>query len=319
MRLVRALPDAVELCTRVIDRVDAGGRRGGCASARASRPASSSPRSQQMEDARQRLAEAQSIAGDDGQLIKAVLIAESELSTRQGDFKRALEQLDALRHGIVRSVSDVAERHRIALHLAQSHAGVGDRATALESLKEAEQLLPDDDAAAVERTRVRALVDHFTRDFRSGAQHCELAIDMAREMGVGYEVMLNLHNLGDMLVHLDDLPRAYGAIRQSLALCEEFGYERLANYNRMFLAFLDGIQGRVDGEKLLRQGIAYAESKDFTWDIIGGRVLLARLLHAAGALGPARDEYDKTRALALAAGHRFVAEDCDLALAKLPG
>ena len=59
--------------------------------------------------------------------------------------------------------------------------------------------------------------------------------------------MLNLHNLGDILVHLDDLPRAYGAIRQSLALCEEFGYERLANYNRMFLAFLDGIQG--DGRR----------------------------------------------------------------------
>ena len=77
---------------------------------------------------------------------------------------------------------------------------------------------------------------------------------MAREMGIGYEVMLNLHNLGDILVHLDDLPRAYGAIRQSLALCEESGYERLANYNRMFLAFLDGIQGTVDGEKLLAAG-----------------------------------------------------------------
>ena len=125
------------------------------------------------------------------------------------------------------------------------------------------------------------------------------------------------HNLGDILVHLNDLPRAYGAFRQSLALCEESGYERLANYNRMFLAYLDGIQGTVDGEKLLRQGIAYAEGKDFTWDVIGGRVLLAGLLHRAGQHEEAGKEYERTRALAIAAGHRLVVDDCEVALKKL--
>jgi eukaryotic-like serine/threonine-protein kinase len=205
----------------------------------------------------------------------------------------------------------------VAMHLAQSHAGLGDRKTALTHLQEAEQILPNDRAARLERIKVRALVDYFTRDFRSAALHSEKAIDLAREMGLGYEVMLNLHNLGDILLHLEDLPRAYGAIRQSLALGEESGYERLANYNRMFLAFLDGIQGTVDGEKLLRHGIAYAESKDFTWDVIGGHALLASLLHRIGQLEAARGEYERTRALAVAAGHRFVADDCDIALQKL--
>ena len=315
VRLVRWLPDAVGLCNRVIERADAAGGREARVRARVA-AGQLLGAAQHMEDSRQRLAEAQSIAGDDEPLKKAVLIAESELSARQGDFKRALEQLDLLR-GIVRSDGDPAERHRVALHLAQSHAGMGDRATALASLVEAELVLPHDRMAILERTKVRALVDYFTRDYRSGALHCEKVIDMAREMGIGYEVMLNLHNLGDMLIHLDDLPRAYGAIQQSLALCDEFGYERLANYNRMFLAFLDGIQGTVDGEALLRQGIAYAESKDFTWDIIGGHVLLAKLLQRGGQLHAARDEYERTRALALAAGHRFVAEDCDLALQRL--
>jgi tetratricopeptide (TPR) repeat protein len=214
-------------------------------------------------------------------------------------------------------VSDAAEKHRIALHFAQSHAGLGDRAKALACLLEAEQVLPDDRMATLERTKVRALVDYFTRDFRSAALNSEKAIDMGREMGIGYEVMLNLHNLGDILVHLDDLPRAYGAIQQSLALCEESGYERLANYNRMFLAFLDGIRGTVDGEKLLRQGIAYAEGKEFTWDVIGGRVLLANLLFREEQLDAARQEYERTRALAVTAGHRLVVDDCDIALTKL--
>jgi tetratricopeptide (TPR) repeat protein len=269
-----------------------------------------------MEVARQRLAEAAEIAEKDEALVKPVLLAETELATRQGDFKRGLELLDQLNR-IVRAKSDDIEKHRIALHLAQSHAGVGDRRTALASLEEAEQLLPNDRMALLERTKVRALVDYFTRDFRSGALFSEKATDMAREMGIGYEVMLNLHNLGDILVHLDDFPRAYGAIRQSLALCEESGYDRLGNYNRMFLAFLDGIQGTVDGEKLLRQGIAYAESKDFTWDVIGGRVLLAGLLHRLGLLDAARAEYERTRALAIAAGHRLVVDDCDIALQRL--
>jgi len=315
VRLVRSAPDAVELCSRVIERVDAAGGREVRVRARVS-AGQLLAAAQHMEEARQRLAEAELIAEKDEQLVKSVLLAEAELYTRQGDFKRALERLDLL-HGIVRAVSDDPEKHRVAMQVAQAHAGLGDRRTALAALQEAEQVLPSDRMAILERTKVRALVDYFTRDFRAAALHCEQAIDMGREMGVGYEVMLNLHNLGDILVHLDDLPRAYGAFRQSLGLCEESGYERLGNYNRMFLAFLDGIQGTVDGEKLLRHGIAYAQSKDFTWDVIGGRVLLASLLHRGGQLQEARLEYERTRALAIAAGHRLVVDDCELALQKL--
>jgi serine/threonine protein kinase len=315
VRLVRAAPDAAELCSRVIDRTDADEAQEFRVRARVA-AGQLLAATQHMEDAGTRLAEAEVIAAKDEQLVKLVLIAEAELATRQGDFKRALERLGEV-HGIVRALSDVQEKHRVALHLAQAQAGVGDRTTALASLQEAEQLQPDDRMAELERTKVRALVDYFTRDFRSAALHSEKAIDMAREMDITYEVVLNLHNLGDILVHAEDLPRAYGAIRQSLALCEEGGFERLANYNRMLLAFLDGIQSTVDGEKLLRQGIAYAESKDFTWDVIGGRVLLAKLLHRAGSLVDAREEYERTRALASAAGHRLVIDDCEQALQKL--
>ena len=315
VRLVRSAPDAVELCSRVIERVDEAGERDVRVRTRVSAGRLLAG-AQHMEESRQRLAEAEAIAEKDELLIKQVALAEAELATHQGDFKRVLERLDQL-HDIVRAVSDATEKHRVALQLAQAQAGVGDRRTALASLREAEKLLPNDRMAALERTKIRALVDYFTRDFRSAAAHSEKAIDMGREMGIGYEVMLNLHNLGDILIHLNDLPRAYGAIQQSLALCEESGYERLANYNRMFLAFLDGIQGKVDGEKLLRQGIAYAESKDFTWDVIGGRVLLAGLLHRGGQLDEARLEYERTRALAVAAGHRLVVDDCEIALKKL--
>jgi serine/threonine protein kinase/tetratricopeptide (TPR) repeat protein len=319
VRLVRSSPDAKELCDRVVDHVDRRGPRDWRVRARVA-AGHILAAVHRVEESRLRLAEASSIAAGDPQLVKPVLLAEGELATRQGDFTRALVLFAKLR-AIVHESSDDHEEHRVAIHLAQSHAAVGDRKTALSDLQEAERLLPNDRTAALERTKIRAVVDYFTRDFRSAALHCEEAIHVAREIGLAHEVMVNLHNLGEILVHLDDLPRAYGATQQSLALCDESGEQRYANSNRMLLAFLDGIRDDPDrdSEKRLRQGIAYATNKEFTWDVIGARLLLANLLRRRGRFEEAREEYEKTRQLALDAGHRLVADDCEISLDELAG
>ena len=119
------------------------------------------------------------------------------------------------------------------------------------------------------------------------------------------------------LILLEDHPRAYGALKQSVALCDELGYERLASHNRMFLAFLDALAGDDDAERVLVQGIRYAESNDYTWDVLGGRQLLARLRVHQGDVDAARLEYQKLRALAKAAGNRLIADDCLVALRAL--
>ena len=315
VRMVRFSPDSIELCNRVLGRVDQAGARDMRVRARVS-AGQLLAGAQQIEAARRMLADAEAIADGDDALLKPVLLADAEFAVRRGDFKHALSLFDRLQR-IVKAISDTKEKHRLVLQIAASSAGIGDRRTALANLEQAERLLPDDRMAEQERTRGRALVDYFTGDFRSAALYTERAIELSRELGLTHEVMLNLHNLGDILVHMADMPRAYGAFRQSLALSEESGYDRYANFNRMFLAFLDGIQGTVDGEKLLRQGIAYAESKDFVWDVIGGRVLLANLLQRSGQLETSREEYVRTRALAVAAGQRLVVDECDLALQKL--
>ncbi|HLK39520.1 MAG TPA: protein kinase [Polyangiaceae bacterium] len=317
VRLVRACPDALELCTGVIDRTDKGGSRELRIRVRveAGRVLAAV---QRFEESRRCLSEAEVIAGADEQSMKPVLIAEAELATRQGDFKLAGELLERLQQ-VLRTLIDDQERHRLAIHLAQANAGLGHRAMALANLREAEAVLPDDKVALAERTRVRATVDHLTRDFRSAAVYAERAIDLAREMGLTYEVTLDLHKLGDALLHLDDRPRAYGALRQSLALCEEFGYERLANDNRMLLVFLDGLRDGSDAVKLLEQGIAYAASRDFKAEVIGGHWLLATLLQHRGQLEDAREEFETARSLASRAGHRGVAEDCERALLHISG
>ena len=317
VRVVRSAADAADLCNRVIERVDEEGVRAERVRVRVA-AGHILAAVEQMEESRRRLAQAKTIAGSEERLLKPALLAEVELATRKGDFKRALERLQQLRR-IARTMSDDQEKRRVALHSAQASAALGDRTAALASLREAEQLPLEEEAATVERTRVRALVDHLTRDFRSAVLHSEKAVEMGRELGLTYEVMLNLHNLGGSLVYLDELPRAYSAFQQSLALCEESSYERLGNYNRMFLAFLDGLQGTADGQKLLLQGIAYAESRDFTSDVVGGRALLAKLLHRRGAPEAARTEYEKARVRAASAGHQLITDDCERALAELSG
>jgi serine/threonine protein kinase/tetratricopeptide (TPR) repeat protein len=317
VRLVRSLPEASEMCdrllarldesadvaTRVRARVDAGRIMGAL---------------HKFETARTRFEEAEVLAAGDAALLRVVLISDAEQATRQGDFKRSLEALERLQEAAAAAAKEgqtnKADEHKLNVSLAQAHAAMGDRHAALLHLARAEALLEGDATADCERDKLRGFMEYFARDFRAAAGAAERAIDKARALGLTYEVALNLHNLGDALVRLGDFARAYGAIQQSLALCDEAGFERLASHDRMFLAFLDALAGHAEAEKTLVQGIRYAEANDFTWDVIGGRALFAQLLQKRGDLDGAKAEYEKLRAISRDAGNAMVAEDAEAAL-----
>ena len=85
----------------------------------------------------------------------------------------------------------------------------------------------------------------------------------------------------------------------------------------MFLAFLDALAGDTEADKTLAQGIRYAEANDFTWDVIGGRALLAQLLQRRGDIGGARAEFERLRKISRDAGNALVAEDAEIALSGM--
>jgi tetratricopeptide (TPR) repeat protein len=312
---VRALPEASEMCERVLARLDEAADLPTRVRARidAGRILGAL---HHFDAARDKFAEAERVAKGNEPLVKTALVASAELAGRQGDFMRSLELLERIQK-IVTVEGDKQEEHKILLSLAQAHAATGDRRGALSYLERAEPLAPQDSTSACERQKLRGLIDYFARDWRAAAAASESAVDMSRKEGLTYEVAVNLHNLGDILVRLNDLARAYGAIQQSLALCDESGFERLASHNRMFLAFLDAAAGDLAAIALLQQGIRYAEANDFTWDVIGGRALLAQLLQRRGDLDAARLEFQKLREIARKAGNRLVADDCDAALSAM--
>ncbi len=318
VRWAGALPEAMETCESVIARIDdasvPGTEEGDERRVRVRIDAGRILGTLHMFDAaRAQLTSAEAIAQSRAELAKPAIVAAAELAGRQGDFKRSLALLERMQ-SIVTSAADTPEReaeeYKLLVSLVQANAAMGDHAAAIRQFERACALLSDDPVASCERYKLHALIDYFARDYRAAALHAEKAIDAARELGLQYETAINLHNLGDALVVLEDYPRAYGALKQSVALCDELGYERLASHNRMFLAFLDALAGDVDAEKVLVQGIRYAEANDFTWDVIGGRHLHARLHHQRGEADAARLEYQKLRELARAAGNRLIADDC---------
>jgi serine/threonine protein kinase/tetratricopeptide (TPR) repeat protein len=320
VRLVRALPEAMELCERVIAHVDASPatyRDGLELRVRVRIDAGRILGALHMFDAgRAQFAAAEAIAQDRQELVKSAMVAAAEFSGRQGDFKRSLALLERLQ-SMVTTGGDKMEEHKLLVSLVQTNAAMGDHTAAQRHFERAMSLVPDEATFVCERHKLSALIDYFARDFRAAALHSEQAIDKARELGLQYEVAINLHNLGDILVHLEDYARAYGAVKQSLALCDELGHDRLASHNRMFLAFLDGLAGDADADRVLWQGIRYAEANEFTWDVLGGRLLLAKLLESRGEMDAARLEYQKLRELARGAGNRLVADDCATALRSM--
>jgi serine/threonine protein kinase/tetratricopeptide (TPR) repeat protein len=320
VRLVRTLPEAMELCERVIAHVDASPATyadGLELRVRVRIDAGRILGALHMFDAaRAQFSAAEAIAQDRPELVKSAMVAAAEFSGRQGDFKRSLALLERLQ-SIVTTGGDKLEEHKLLVSLVQTNAAMGDHTAALRHFERAIAVVPDEPTFVCERHKLSALIDYFARDFRAAALHCEQAIDMARDLGLQYEVAVNLHNLGDILIHLEDYARAYGAIKQSLALCDELGHDRLASHNRMILAFLDGLAGDADADRVLWQGIRYAEANEFTWDVLGGRMLLAKLLERRGEMDNARLEYQKLRELARAAGNRLIADDCATALRSM--
>ena len=87
--------------------------------------------------------------------------------------------------------------------------------------------------------------------------------------------------------------------------------------NRIHLAYLDGVGGVADADKLLRDLVSYAESRGFLTDAREGRFLLGSLLAQQGSRDEARRELTSVLAMAVAQGDQATAEESREALEKL--
>ncbi len=266
-------------------------------------------------DARRLLQRAAQLSVPWPELKRASVTAEAELAIQLGEFTRASSLLDGIRK---LTPGDSAEQHRVLLATAQALAGAGEPKRALEALDQAAALaVADDVVLSCERTKVRAMILAFDRDFRGSALVFAEAARQGRSAGLLYEVAVSLHNEGEALLRDGELARAYASLQSSIAVAEEIGSERLTNLSRMLLAYLGAVKGSEAAATELGERLAKAEAKKLTWDTLTGRYLLGRLLAERGDATAARRELELARKLAQSAGNRLIAEDCDVELARL--
>jgi tetratricopeptide (TPR) repeat protein len=238
------------------------------------------------------------------ELLQRLRLAGTEIHFRRGDFRRCREAMAALDLATV----PPGQLQRALLLQAQTHAISGERDEALALL---ERLPPPADISQeAQLEKLRALTHFFARDFASSAAASTRGAELTRRAGLSFETALHLHNLGDVLLHLDDYPRAYAALQQSLSLCEQHHADRLAQQNRMYLGYLDARQGLPGGETLLRDAIDQARAQGFLWDVLNGRYLLARLLEDMGLPRAAAVEFDACRALAHESQNALIEDEC---------
>ena len=298
LRSVRAAPALPSVVERVVRRFDTDGDPTLRVVARI-HGAGMLGATHQFELADEYINEALVLAENSASLQRSALLAGAEIDFKRGQFRRSIERYNQATSQDALGELQEQEAYRLALGLAHTLAARGDRHAALAHLERASELTdPADPAGAVEREKVVGIVHYFTGDFRSAVDAFARGIDLARASGLSYEEALALHNMGDALVWLGDFARAHVAFRESLAVCEEYGYERLGPHDRMYLAFLDAEQGIGDATVTLRNLIAEAEAHGFIWDVLDGRHLLGTSAFRRGDMSTARNELEIVRDMA---------------------
>jgi tetratricopeptide (TPR) repeat protein len=319
---VRAAPDLPSAAARVLRRIDAAGTQAEKVTAR-SDIARALGSINLFDEAYQKLDEALALAGYDGgsppgpaggdtQKLAGALVVEIEMAGRSGEFARALRAIEKLE-----SLGPVQSSRAL---LATSHVrgAAGDAAGALRDIDEAERLdRPDDLVAAAGREKQRVLVHLNAHDYRAAVEASARAIDLARSAGVRYDLAASLHNLGDACRRVGDYARAYAALTESKEVAEAAGNVRLVTLNQMYIAYLDGVSGLPDADKLLRELIRYAESRGYLTDARQGRFHLGELLAFEGRKDEARRELTQLLEQSEAQGDQATVDETKDLLRKL--
>lgn len=262
-------------------------------------------------DAAQKVLNQAPMDGLPAEQLQKILLAQAEIYFRQGDFRRCREIVVSI--DLTGITSDQLQRTMLLQGQTYAISTERDRVLAL-----IEQIpLEEGPIYAAQIEKLRALAHFFARDFTESAAASERGANLARQGGLPFEVALHLHNLGDVLLHLGDYPRAYAALQQSLSLCEQHHEERLAQQNRMYLGYLDARRGLPGGETLLRDAIEQAQYKGYIWDEINGKYLLGRLLEDMGLLRAAAIEFESCRILASSNQNALIEEECTHALSRI--
>jgi serine/threonine protein kinase/tetratricopeptide (TPR) repeat protein len=308
---VRSAPELPDVAARALKRIDAAGSLEERVAARVD-VARAYGALNLFDRAYAELEQAFKLAGEEEELQRRAIVIELEMGARSGDYARAARAADRL------EARGPVDDPRALLAIAHARAATGVSAAALIAIHQAEALSPPDDLMlASEREKQRVLIYAFLRDFRAAVEASARAVELARAAGLRGELAAALHNLGDALRRLGDLPRAYASLTESMQVAEAAGNERISSLNRMHLAYLDGMSDKPGAEALLNDLVRYADARGYFHDALEGRYLFAMLLVHRGAREEAEKELLEVVRIAESYGNNLVTCDARETISRL--
>lgn len=305
---VRSVEDFADAAEPLLEQIDKKGERAARIEARV-HLARALGATSAFDEAEEYLEEARNLDPDHPR----VLHAEGELAFRRGEFGRAHSFFERLR------ASDAApESATSELEWAVVLSATGQSEEAFLAMQRSETLASEEDLASeAEQAKLRGLVRAFAGDFIEAARELERSIELLRYLGLGCEMAVVLHCLGEALLRMGDLPRAYASFQQATSSFDRLGEERLGFLCRGSLAHIDGLNGAPAAERTLNESIGYASVHGLVGDEISGRHWLGLLYERNGNSPAARAELQRARELSDGVGYRRMRDDCEAALERL--
>jgi class 3 adenylate cyclase/tetratricopeptide (TPR) repeat protein len=121
------------------------------------------------------------------------------------------------------------------------------------------------------------------------------ALDVRQGLGYREGVVTNLHNVGDTLLRMEEVSRAWASFSHARELAREVGWARGEAMNDVYLAYIDGTRGVEGAVRRLQAARGRAESLADKETAAQAAWLLGRLLLSRGDSGSARDQLERAR------------------------
>ena len=258
-------------------------------------------------------------------LVEATAMAEENVRLRDVRYESARVACLAGEYPAVIDIitttllpADTRERLEILVLLATAVVVVDGRealARALDLIVRAEALAAEfggDPMALLQCAKARVLCFAFAREYARAGENAALAAELSHRFGLRYEECAHLHNVGDAYLRIGELEPARAALVASSVLAGDIGAEHVRLHNEVLIAYLDANSSRVEE---LADAFRAANN---SWHELHARYWLGRRLTDDGA-ARARKEVARALELARKLKVRMVADECERALAELPG
>jgi tetratricopeptide (TPR) repeat protein len=248
-----------------------------------------------------------------------ILGALGNLHNKNGEYMQATGYLEeAIR--LSKQTGERGEELGYTRLLAHAMAAQGKRSIAMNYLREAENLAQGtgDKFVETEMWKSRGLVHFLLREWEDALACSEKALELAKEYHIPYELAVNSHNIGDIQIRQGNFKKAFTSLSYSFEVSREHGFTKLEMFNMSLLGYIDAVRfGSAEGLEKIKQGIRFAQDKQYIWDLIQNKYFLGLAHFELEQYEEARQALQEAVHLGKTTGNIMYVEDSEQLLRQI--